>query len=88
MDEDTKKKIDSIPLEYKKTKEFFHCKYCTEQFLGSDLHQVMTPKEYGLYEVGSYEFTYPDGNKAMIAVVWCKRCGRNVWDSRNYTKMY
>lgn len=87
MDEDIKKNIDSVPLDYKKTKQFYHCKYCTEQFIGSELHKVMTPKEYGLYEVGAYDFEYPNGDKAVITVVWCKRCGRPVWDSRHYVEL-
>ena len=82
------RQIEKIPIDYKRAKEFFHCKHCIEQFLGSELHDIMTPKDYGMYEVGTYEFAYPDGSKADIAVVWCKRCGRKVWDSRRYTKAY
>ena len=82
------KQIEATNLDYKKTKEFFHCKYCIEQFLGSELHDVMTPKDYGMYEVGTIDFIYPGGEKDEIAVVWCKRCGRKVWDSRRYKKVY
>lgn len=76
------KKIEEIEIDYTKAKTFFHCKECIEQFLGSPLHQSMTPKDYGVYEVNSLAFTYPDGNIKDIVVVWCKRCGKKVWDSR------
>lgn len=82
------KQIEKTVLDYKKMKEFFHCKYCIEQFIGSELHDVMTPKDYGMYEAGTLNFTYPDGRNEEIAVVWCKRCGRRVWDSRRSAKMY
>jgi len=65
------------PLDHKKAGNFFHCKHCIEQFLGSDLHQLMTPAEYGQYEASAYSL---DGEN--IVVVWCKRCKREVWDSR------
>ena len=82
------KQIEDTEISYRKAKNFFHCKNCIEQFLGSPLHEVMTPKEYGLYEVSSYEFTYPDSTKEEITVVWCKRCSRRIWDSRNMKKLY
>ena len=69
-------------LDYSLVKSFMHCAHCMEQFLGSPLHDVMTPGEYGLYEASRYPFTYSDGTHADIVVVWCKRCGRSVWDSR------
>jgi uncharacterized protein with PIN domain len=78
--------INSVVMDYKNTKKFFHCKHCIEQFLGSELHDIMTPKDYGMYEVGTYDFPYPKG-KEEIVVVWCKRCGRKVWDGRNYRKI-
>lgn len=73
-------------LNYNKALNFLHCKSCIEQFLGSDLHKVMTPKEYGLYEASSYEYEHPSGEKEIIIVIWCKRCGRSVWDSRSVDK--
>lgn len=80
--------VDTRRLNYNKAVSFFHCKDCIEQFLGSELHESMTPREYGLYEVSNYEFEYPNGEKAMIIAVWCKRCERSVWDSRDMEKMY
>jgi hypothetical protein len=73
---------ESITLDYKKAKRFFHCKNCIEQFLGSELHQSMTPSDYGLYEASTYAFKQPDGSEPDILVLWCKRCKRSVWDSR------
>lgn len=80
--------IEIADISYRKAKKFFHCKNCIEQFLGSPLHEVMTPKEYGMYEVSTYDFSYPDGSIAEIIVVWCKRCGRKIWDGRNLMKLY
>ena len=69
-----------MEIDYNAMKQFFHCKNCIEQFLRSPLHEVMTPREYGQYEVGTYDM---EGKE--IAVVWCKRCGKVVWDSRQLT---
>jgi len=80
--------IQNTELSYNKAKNFLQCKHCTDQFLGTPLHETMTPKEYGIYEVSNYTFTYPKGLKEDIIVVWCKRCGRHIWDSRNFTSMY
>jgi formylmethanofuran dehydrogenase subunit E len=87
----TDKEIEQIagtPIEHDKTKTYFHCKGCMESFLESPLHKVMSPREYGLYEIGTSEFEYPDGKKVDIVVVWCKRCGLRVWDSRNLGKLF
>ena len=73
---------EQIMLDYNKAKRFFHCKNCLEPFIGSELHQLMTPSDYGLYEASTYAFKHADGSKSDILVVWCKRCKRNVWDSR------
>lgn len=80
------KHVDNKSFDYKKTKLFLHCKECIEQFLNSELHKIMTPKEYGLYEVGISDFTYSDGTVVEVVVVWCKRCGKKVWDGRDLTK--
>jgi len=63
-------------IKYEETKRFLHCGNCINQFVGSDLHEVMTPREYGLYEIGVSEVE----NKEIV-VVWCRRCGMKVWDS-------
>ena len=83
-----KEQIEGTELDYKKAKQFFHCKHCIEQFFGSELHEMMTPRDYGMYEVGTYDFEYPDGTNVEIVVAWCKRCGRKVWDGRAYQKVY
>lgn len=80
--------MEGTSLSYRKAKNFFHCKSCMQQFLNSPLHEVMTPKEYGLYEVSTYDFKDPDGAEREITVVWCKRCGRQIWDSRSLHKSY
>lgn len=80
--------IENTEIHYRKAKQFFHCKGCIEQFMDSELHDVMTPREYGLYEISSYDFKYPNGEIEEIVVVWCKRCGKRIWDGRDTTKLY
>ena len=74
--------IKNMELSYNKAKDFFQCKHCINEFMNNSLHEHMTPREYGMYEASFYPFIYPGGKKAQIVVVWCKRCGRVVWDSR------
>ena len=38
-------------IDYNKAKSFFHCKKCMDNFIDSPLHSVMTPRDYGSYEV-------------------------------------
>ena len=82
-----KDKIASVILNKNKAKGFMHCSYCLKQFEGSQLHGVMTPRAYGMYEASLYPFVFPGGIKEEIVVVWCKRCGRPIWDSRFLTKI-
>jgi hypothetical protein len=82
------KQIEEAQLDYKETKKFLHCKNCIEQFLGSELNESMTPRDYGIYEVGICDFLYPDGTRRDVIVMWCRRCGRKVWDSRSFMKIY
>lgn len=82
MNKKERDQLEEIQLDYKKAKGFVHCKNCTEQFLHSPLHEIMTPREYGMYEVSTYPFVYPDKKVRDIIVLWCKRCGNKVWDSR------
>lgn len=82
------KKIQSQKLDYKKAGMFLHCKHCMDGFLGGGLHEIMTPRDFGMYEISDYPFEYPDGATANIMAVWCKRCGRRVWDSRHLQPLY
>jgi hypothetical protein len=70
-----------VRFDYKKAKKFFHCKNCMESFLGSELHESMTPRQYGNYEVSTYDLETPSGESVETVVVWCKRCGKEVWNS-------
>lgn len=67
---------------------WLHCKHCLSEFMNSPQHEVMSPRDYCSYEVSSYPFKYPNGVNANILVVWCKRCHRQVWDSRHLTSLY
>jgi len=78
-----KKKIKDRVLSISKAKDFFHCKSCEVQFDSGPLKQSMTLRDFGLYEISKYAFLYPGKKKSVdIVVVWCKRCGRNIWDNR------
>lgn len=67
-------------LKYEDVKNFLHCKHCIEQFLESPLHEVMTPRDYSLYELGLSDLE-EDGNVRPVFILWCRRCGRQVWNS-------
>ena len=91
MKEYTKDEIEEIKnkeLSYVKAKDFFRCKNCIDKFSKSALNKTMSPREYGMYEVSKYTFRYPRSRKAEVIVVWCKRCGRNIWDSRDLVSIY
>ena len=80
--------VEDKELSYNKVKEFLHCKTCIDSFLNSPLHTTMSPAEYGIYEAGAYPFRYHNGQESDIVAIWCKRCGRMVWDSRHLAPMY
>lgn len=80
--------IKNTKLSYVKGKDFIHCNSCIRKFLDTPISASMTEREYGMYEASNYTFTYPDGKKEDIVVIWCKRCGRNLWDSRNLVKKF
>lgn len=82
------KEIMSKKLDYKKAKMFLHCKNCIDPFIDSNLHEVMTPRDYGNYEMSTHTFRYPNGDIANILVLWCKRCKKQVWDSRFLTHLF
>jgi hypothetical protein len=47
-------------LVYEKAKRFIHCKNCLEHFNESPLHEVMTPRDYGVYEIAEFEIPIPN----------------------------
>lgn len=81
-------KIMNTKLDYKKAGMFLHCKSCLDSFLGSKKHEKMSARDYGEYEISDYVFTHPDKTTANILVFWCKRCGKEVWDSRHLTHLF
>lgn len=60
-----------------------HCKSCLDEHNNGPYKDVMSPHEAMSYEAWAYEFEYAGGFKAGIVVVFCKKCGRKVWDSRH-----
>lgn len=81
-------RVKNIPLNRSRAKGFFQCKDCAEEFKKNNLSEFLSIKEYGMYEASLYCFEYPDGKKADIVVIWCKRCGKPVWDSRGFIKVF
>lgn len=71
-----------MKIKYEDAKVFFHCRNCSEQFLKSDLHKEMSPRDYSQYEVSLHEID----NKKVIAV-WCKRCQKEVVNSETINNL-
>lgn len=87
----TDKEIETIKneqLNIDDSEMFLHCKECLQKFLGSPSHSTMTPSEAMEYEASAVPLTYPNGKTALVVVIWCKRCGKKVWDSRHLTHLY
>ena len=83
---DIKKVMDS-KLKYGVEGCFFmHCKYCLKEF--DENPKGMSPQEAMAYEISSYPFEYPNGITANIIVVWCKKCHRQVWDTRHLKHLF
>jgi len=80
--------IRSAGINRSKAKNFLQCESCIKEFTDSLLGDILTSREYGLHEASFYTFIYPGGNKVDILVLWCKRCGGYIWDSRNLFPIY
>lgn len=66
-------------LNYGKGKNFLHCERCVEDYKKNELSQMITLNEYMLLEISEYSA----GGDTSFWVVWCKRCKKEVWDSRD-----
>lgn len=75
-------------LKYEDSTQFLHCQDCLSKFLESSQHSSLTPRDAMEYEVSMVPLEYPDGVTIGVIAVWCKRCGKRVWDSRHLTNMY
>lgn len=76
------------PVKYADSEQFLHCQKCLSKFLESGQHSIMSPHDAMEYEASIVPFKYPDGVTARIVVIWCKRCGDRVWDSRHLGHMF
>lgn len=85
-----RQKIEDTKLDYQKAEMFLHCESCLKDFMDSIDYKasMLSPRDAMSYEVSSYPFTYPNGVTANIIVVWCKDCGKKVWDTRHMTHLY
>lgn len=62
---------------------FMHCKTC----IPSKLPPNTSPREFAAYEVASCKLKV--GMKSVgVITVWCKHCGKLVWDSRHLKHAY
>ena len=61
---------------------FLHCRKCLPKS-PKDMPEGESAHTYMEYEASTYVFHYPGGTNAGIFVLWCKKCGREVWDSRH-----
>lgn len=92
MDKKEAKKIDKIKLDYNKSSMFLHCKHCMNKYMkereknGGESKE--SPKDAMKYEAASYPMEFPDKHIENILVVWCSKCGKEVWDSRHLTHRY
>ena len=77
------KKTFATRLLKKNVGMFMHCKNCVKELLEGGLPKGKSVSESTSYEGTAYPFTYPDKSKATIFVMWCKKCGKVVWDSRH-----
>jgi hypothetical protein len=79
--------ILNTKLDYSKAGMFLHCDHCLTQYLDErDKNQGMSPespRDTFHYEMSNYPFTYPNNTQVNIVVVWCKTCGRSIWDTRH-----
>jgi hypothetical protein len=84
-----KEQVMAVQLTYEDVLNFGHCKECLGEYMaereanGGESDQ--SPQEVMAYELGSCPFVYPDGTRASVVSVWCKKCHRLVWDSRHLT---
>jgi uncharacterized protein with PIN domain len=87
-----KKKIMSTELKYEDCTQFLHCEHCLSEYLkereANGGESEASPRDSFNYEPASAKFAYPDGTTANIFSVWCKKCGRLVWDSRHLTHLF
>lgn len=83
----TKKDIEVIKRskpKYKDIQLFLHCKTC----IPKDIPLGVSAKEYGNYEIASCKITVGKKKSVNVMTIWCKWCGRLVWDSRHLTHLY
>jgi len=60
---------------------YLHCDSCLKKF--KEEREEFSPEELTSYQATAYPFELPNGSKIGIIVVWCKNCGKRVWDSRH-----
>lgn len=86
------KKIANTKLKYDKSTQFLHCDHCLNEYFkereANFGESALSPRDAMKYETASYPFKFPDGHSEAIIVVWCSKCGRDVWDSRHLIHRY
>jgi len=72
------KKLMEADLDYEESAYFAHCQTC----IPSQVPKGQSPEEFGSYCVSAVPVVV-DGIKISVLVLWCKHCGKRVWDSRH-----
>jgi hypothetical protein len=90
--DEEKKEIMERTLKYEDGFRFLHCSHCLGEYLAEREANggvsKESPRDAMNYEKSSVPFTYPDGTTANILALWCKKCGRPVWDTRHMTHLF
>ncbi|MFA6972514.1 MAG: hypothetical protein WC208_14110 [Gallionella sp.] len=77
------KEIQTAVLDYKDCGMFLHCKTC----IPSKIPFGQSAKEFCSYEIATYPLKVGKGVTNIITI-WCKHCGKLVWDSRHLRHLY
>jgi ferredoxin len=75
-------KLQKATPKYENCGQFFHCRTCM-----AEIPDGISPRDWGSYEVAGCAVEV-DKVRLGVVSVWCKRCGKLVWDSRHLKHAY
>ncbi len=77
------KQVQQAVLKYDDCGMFLHCKTC----IPSKIPFGQSARDFAAYEIATYPLKVGEG-VVNIVTIWCKHCGKLVWDSRHLTHLY
>jgi len=81
--------LQAWKLDYDRDAEMaLHCKHCLDEFNDGVFGDYQSPREAMNYEAVSCRIPLSDGRAVSVVSIWCKRCGRPVWDSSHLMPRY